>query len=63
MQDKEHMTQLLRSETQNRSGVIAEVSQYKNQLEGLNHMLEALTQSKELVAQELRIQQATSSQV
>lgn len=61
--DKEHMAQLLRSETQNKSGVVAEVSQYKSQVDSLSHMLEALTQSKELVAQELRIQQATSTQL
>ncbi|KAJ9595100.1 hypothetical protein L9F63_013626, partial [Diploptera punctata] len=61
--DKEYMAQLLRSETQNKCGVVAEVGEYKSQVDGLNHMLEALTQSKELVAQELRIQQATNSQL
>jgi hypothetical protein len=61
--DKEHTTALLRSETQNKSGVVAEISQYKSQVDSLTHMLEALTQSKELVAQELRTQEALNTEV
>lgn len=57
------MAQLLRSETQNKSGVAAEISQFKGQVDSLTHMLEALSQSKELVSQELRMQQAVCSEV
>jgi hypothetical protein len=57
------MAQLLRNETQDKSGVVSEISQCKGYVDSLTHMLEALTQSKELVAQELRIQQATSNEV
>jgi len=61
--DKEHMAQLLRNETQNRSGTAAEVIQYKDQVDSLTYMLEALTQSKELVAQELAVQRAANREL
>jgi hypothetical protein len=57
------MAQLLRNETQNKSGTVAEMSQYKDQVESLTHMLEALTESKELAAQELRKQRETNYEV
>jgi len=61
--DKEHMAQLLRNETQNRSGTAAEIIQYKDQVDSLTYMLEALTQSKELVAQELAVQRAANREL
>jgi uncharacterized alpha/beta hydrolase family protein len=63
LKDKEHMAQLLRNETRKESGAVAEISQYKGQVDSLTHMLDALTQSKQMVAQELRMQQATNNQV
>jgi hypothetical protein len=57
------MAQLLRNETQNRSGTAAEISQYRAQVDSLTQMLEALTQSKELVAQELEVQRAAKFEV
>jgi hypothetical protein len=57
------MAQLLRNETQNKSGTAAEVNQYKGQVDSLTHMLEALSESKELAAQELRMQRATNNEV
>jgi hypothetical protein len=57
------MAQLLRNETHNRSGTAAEIIQYKDQVDSLTHMLEALTQSKELVAQELAVQRAANCEV
>nr|CAD7397516.1 unnamed protein product [Timema poppensis] len=56
--DKEHMSELLRSEAKQSS----EMGQYKNQVESLQHMLDVLTQSKEMVAQELRVELATNAQ-
>jgi chromosome segregation ATPase len=61
--DKERMAQLLRNETQNRSGTAAEIIQYKDQVDSLTHMLEALTHSKELVAQELAVQRAANCEL
>lgn len=61
--DKEHMAQMLRNETQNRSGTAAEIIQYKDQVDSLTQMLEALTQSKELVAQELGVQRAANCEL
>jgi len=61
--DKEHMSQLLRNETQNRTGTAAEIIQCKDQVDSLTHMLEALTQSKELVAQELAVQRAANCEL
>jgi uncharacterized alpha/beta hydrolase family protein len=63
LKDKEHMAQLLRNETHKESGDVAEISQYKGQVDSLTHMLEALTQSKQMVAQELQMQQATNNEV
>jgi len=63
LKDKERMAQLLRNETQNRSGTAAEIIQYKDQVDSLTHMLEALTHSKELVAQELAVQRAANCEV
>jgi len=63
LKDKEHMAQMLRNETQNRSGTAAEIIQYKDQVDSLTQMLEALTQSKELVAQELGVQRAANCEV
>ena len=63
LKDKEHMTHLLRNESQNRSGTAADISQYRAQVDSLTHMLEALTQSKELVAQELAVQRAAKCEV
>jgi hypothetical protein len=37
--------------------------QYKDQVDSLTQMLEALTQSKELVAQELAVQRAANCEV
>nr|CAD7260862.1 unnamed protein product [Timema shepardi] len=56
--DKEHMSELLRTEAKQSS----EMGQYKNQVESLQHMLDVLTQSKEMVAQELRVELATNAQ-
>nr|CAD7401754.1 unnamed protein product [Timema cristinae] len=56
--DKEHMSELLRTEAKRSS----EMGQYKNQVESLQHMLDVLTQSKEMVAQELRVELATNAQ-
>jgi hypothetical protein len=57
------MAQLLQDETHKKSGTVAEVRQYKGQVDNLTHMLEALTQSKQLVAKELRVQQDTNDKV
>jgi hypothetical protein len=57
------MAQLLRNETQNKSGTAVEISQYKGQVDSLTLMLEALTESKELAAQELRMQRAANDEV
>lgn len=57
------MAQLLRNGTRNTSGTAAEIGQYKGQVDSLTHMLEALTESKELVAEELRLQRATNYEV
>jgi hypothetical protein len=63
LKDKDHMAQLLRNETHNRSGTAAEINQYRDQVVSLTHMLEALTQSKELVAQELAVQHTANCEV
>jgi DNA-binding FrmR family transcriptional regulator len=63
LKDKEHMAQLLRGEIQNKPSVAEEISQLKGQVDSLTHMLEALTESKEMVSQELRMQQAVSRKV
>jgi uncharacterized membrane protein len=63
LKDKEHVTQLLRSEAHKDLGAIAEISQYKFQVVSLTHMLEALTQSKQLVSEELQMQQAMNNEV
>lgn len=57
------MAQLLRGEIQNKPSVAEEISQLKGQVDSLTHMLEALTESKEMVSQELRMQQAVSRKV
>jgi hypothetical protein len=63
LKDKERMAQLLRNKTQNESGCAVKISQYGAQVDSLTHMLEALTQSKELVAQELAVARAANCEV
>ncbi|XP_021919020.1 tax1-binding protein 1 homolog isoform X1 [Zootermopsis nevadensis] len=60
--DKEFMAQLLLSENKS-GGVGAEICQLKGQVDSLTCMLEALSQSKELVTQELQMQQAVGKKL
>lgn len=63
LQDKEYKSKLLREEIQRNAELQAEIRQLNNQVESLNHMLEVMADSKEMVANEMRAQQTANMEV